>query len=325
MTRRSRRDWFRAQVFRDRRLSDAPRVLLLLLADLADEQGCVRVYREELAERLGCYPQRVDDRVSSLRKGGWLGPVGGLSRRDRSAHRRPVLYVLTFPAEPGANDPGSAWDIAPGPAGDVADSSLPALPGTSPAYVPGSAGNVPIEPGTSAGDRPQRPAVATRLAAAGGTSTPSGVGAPPAVPGPRPAAQANPPAHGASPQSSRRSRARTDRSGPTENPRRRAAQQRSIWPAWVDPATDASGSAGAAPESHEHVVASGGDHQRAAEIRPLPPAPSALAVEAVAALDQLAHRAAAAGVEPPGRLPGAAERPAARQRPPCGRAGRERR
>jgi hypothetical protein len=107
--------WRRA-VYRDRRIADAPRVLALALADAMDERGYVTINRDELAEQLGIYRSRADERLKALRDAGLLVRV------HAPAPHRPAVWRLNFATEPAPVQP--VRERAPVEAG----TSTPALP-----------------------------------------------------------------------------------------------------------------------------------------------------------------------------------------------------
>jgi hypothetical protein len=75
---------WRAEVLRSTAITDATRVLLLVLADRMRANGTVSVPRAELAKILGRSPQRITDRILAAKKAGLLDTVGG-GYRGRTA------------------------------------------------------------------------------------------------------------------------------------------------------------------------------------------------------------------------------------------------
>jgi hypothetical protein len=88
--RRTVEQW-RAEVARSPRLSNAARVLLLVLADHMDAKRRVSVPRSRLARQIGRHPQRVAERIKQAREAGLLDVVSP-GYRGHTA-----VYVGLFP------------------------------------------------------------------------------------------------------------------------------------------------------------------------------------------------------------------------------------
>jgi hypothetical protein len=145
--------WRRA-VFRDRRITDSPRVLALALADVMDERGYVTIDRAELAEQLGVYRTRADERLKALRDAGLLVRV------QAPAPHRPAVWRLNFTTEPAPVEPvherapveagtyahrPDRCTLPPDPAPALPVHVSPANPPTSDTTCTGSTGARPIE------------------------------------------------------------------------------------------------------------------------------------------------------------------------------------
>jgi hypothetical protein len=83
------------EVFRTPLITDATRVALLALAPDMDESGRVSVPRDELSNRLGRHPRKVDDRLKNAVDAGFL------QRVSRGQKHRHAVYQATLSAPDG--------------------------------------------------------------------------------------------------------------------------------------------------------------------------------------------------------------------------------
>ena len=90
-------DW-RREVFRSARITDATRVLLLLMADRMDANRKVSVPRSELARLLGRREQRVAERFHSAVESGLLTTVSR-GHKGRTAVYQGLFSIRTATAQ----------------------------------------------------------------------------------------------------------------------------------------------------------------------------------------------------------------------------------
>jgi hypothetical protein len=86
-----RRDEWRAEVIRSARISDAVRVVLLVLADTMTDGGYVSVPRSALAKTINRSPHRITERLKLAREAGYLAIV------RPAMPNRTAEYVATLP------------------------------------------------------------------------------------------------------------------------------------------------------------------------------------------------------------------------------------
>ncbi len=96
MTEASRRDRWRAEVFRSKTITDTTRVLLLALADHMRADGRVSVPRNQLVAMLERDPKRITERIGEAVKAGLLDRVAS------GAPGRTAEYVALIPTGKGA-------------------------------------------------------------------------------------------------------------------------------------------------------------------------------------------------------------------------------